>query len=196
MPALERTHIGVARYDRNGDRVANYINITAALRALAGTPTELTAAETRRIRALLRSGNGQVRDSRGYYWRSVGFLPRVAPTTVAAAVAETFQAVARGWDELTFGIELELVPQSAVAVADPIRAARRVLVDLGCGSWKAIYDGSVSGGCEVVSPILKGQAGLDEVTRVAEALKAAGFTANTCGETASSQTATKSLNGS
>lgn len=48
--------------------------------------------------------------------------------------------------------------------------------------WKVVTDGSVSGGCEVVSPILSGIAGLEQVKKVAEALNAAGATANrSCG---------------
>jgi hypothetical protein len=40
--------------------------------------------------------------------------------------------------------------------------------------WKVVEDGSVEGGWELVSPILYGQNGIDEVVKVVEALKTAG----------------------
>lgn len=41
-------------------------------------------------------------------------------------------------------------------------------------AWKVTYDGSVSSGCEVVSPILSGAEGLESVRNVVRTLKAAG----------------------
>jgi hypothetical protein len=49
-------------------------------------------------------------------------------------------------------------------------------------AWKVTYDGSVSNGCEVVSPILSGSEGLESVRKVVRALKAAGARVdNSCG---------------
>jgi hypothetical protein len=49
-------------------------------------------------------------------------------------------------------------------------------------SWRVVDDGSVQGGCEVVSPILSGNAGLDTLRRVVRVLKAAGASVNnSCG---------------
>jgi hypothetical protein len=48
--------------------------------------------------------------------------------------------------------------------------------------WRVVADGSVSNGCEVVSPILSGNEGLQALQTVVRALKAAGATVNnTCG---------------
>lgn len=49
-------------------------------------------------------------------------------------------------------------------------------------AWRVIPDGSVSNGCEVVSPILSGDAGLEQLRMVVRALKAAGATVDaSCG---------------
>lgn len=49
-------------------------------------------------------------------------------------------------------------------------------------AWKVTYDGSISNGCEIVSPILSGNEGLAEVTKVVKALRAAGAKIDrTCG---------------
>jgi biotin operon repressor len=48
--------------------------------------------------------------------------------------------------------------------------------------WKVIHDASVINGCEVVSPILNGETGLEEIKRVCKALCEAGVTVNkSCG---------------
>lgn len=48
--------------------------------------------------------------------------------------------------------------------------------------WKLVWDGSVSGGYEVVSPILSGSEGMEQVKKVADALNAAGARITTkCG---------------
>lgn len=49
-------------------------------------------------------------------------------------------------------------------------------------AWRVVSDGSVAGGCEVVSPILLGNDGLDILRRVVRVLKAAGASVNnSCG---------------
>lgn len=45
-------------------------------------------------------------------------------------------------------------------------------------AWKVIYDGSVEDGCEVVSPILNGQKGLDAVKSVIKTMNKAGAKAD------------------
>ena len=78
-----------------------------------------------------------------------------------------------------FGVEIE-------CVLDP-RAAAQALRDAGVttegymgythdvtAGWKVVTDATVHNGCEVVSPILKGAAGIREMKRVMKALKAAG----------------------
>ncbi len=42
--------------------------------------------------------------------------------------------------------------------------------------WKIVHDGSVNRGCEVVSPILEGEAGIEELKKVAATLAASGAT--------------------
>lgn len=88
-----------------------------------------------------------------------------------------------------FGIELEIVGISAMQAAAVIRNAGFICEYEGynhtdhASAWKVVTDSSISGtGCEVVSPILSGEAGLADARKVAEVLEAAGATANrSCG---------------
>lgn len=94
----------------------------------------------------------------------------------------------------TFGIELEIVLPSAIS-SNQFRTAETALRNAGLiadfqtynhitsPSWKITTDGSLgAGGCEVVSPVLQGAAGIIEARRAAEALRAAGFTVDrSCG---------------
>ena len=87
-----------------------------------------------------------------------------------------------------FGIELEI---SNISMRQSYEAIKAIGVKVEIESynhtdhkdhWKIVRDGSVDNGHEVVSPILIGQAGLDETVRVANALKTAEASANkTCG---------------
>ena len=87
-----------------------------------------------------------------------------------------------------FGIELEITRISKGECLRAIRAAG-VAVDIEgynhidyADHWKIVNDGSVQDGFELVSPILDGQAGLDEALRVSAAISTAGASANkTCG---------------
>ena len=90
----------------------------------------------------------------------------------------------------TFGVEIEFIG-SAHTVAAKVREMGVTCTPEGYnhttrGYWKIITDASVRGengqGLEIVSPILKGQAGLEELNKVCKALKAAGARINkTCG---------------
>ncbi|GAB6166165.1 hypothetical protein JCM19992_21650 [Thermostilla marina] len=92
-------------------------------------------------------------------------------------------------DQLTFGIEIETIaPQNAIDQhglrIGPCRRGLQVpyLPD----GWKASRDGSVSSrmghGCEITSPVLRGEAGIRQVIEVVEALRAKGHWVNpTCG---------------
>ena len=89
--------------------------------------------------------------------------------------------------ERKFGIELEIVDINQQAA---LRALRAVGINVQAeaynhttrGHWKLVPDGSVSGGFEVVSPILEGERGIEEAMTVAEALSDAGATVNrSCG---------------
>ena len=86
-----------------------------------------------------------------------------------------------------FGIELEIVDINQQAA---LRALRAVGINVQAeaynhttrGHWKFVSDASVRGGFEVVSPVLRGEAGIEEAMTVAEALSDAGATVNrSCG---------------
>ncbi|MBP3731403.1 MAG: amidoligase family protein [Mailhella sp.] len=83
--------------------------------------------------------------------------------------------------ERSFGIEMEFkgltMQQSLAALRN---AGLKAQIegynhnDHADGTWKIVTDASVTGGHEVVSPILRGEAGIDEACRAAEALENAG----------------------
>lgn len=89
--------------------------------------------------------------------------------------------------ERKFGIELEIVGITQHAALKALKAVNIKVHSEGYNHttkkhWKIVPDGSVVGGFEVVSPILKGEAGLDEAEIVARALEDAGAYANkNCG---------------
>ena len=172
MPTLIRSHIGVRRSD--GFTAGS---MAAACRALMGTTTEISDAESRRIRAQLRRGAASVRDSRGYSWIATQITEMIDPT-----VTRITNAVAIAWDQLTFGVELEVTASERVPMGDRIVQITNALLPLNLRGWRVVRDGSVSNGAEVVSPVLKGEQGLAELKQICDALKAAGFTAQrTCG---------------
>lgn len=79
----------------------------------------------------------------------------------------------------TFGVEIEVKGLSTYQAAAALERAGIACEDAGythrvMATWKAVTDASVSGGCEIVSPILRGEAGLAQVAQVMEALRAAG----------------------
>lgn len=86
-----------------------------------------------------------------------------------------------------FGVELEIVGLDTYRAAEAIRGAGVECHAEGYGHttrsfWKVVTDASVPGGCEVVSPVLSGDAGLEQVRTVCNALVAAGARVNrTCG---------------
>lgn len=86
-----------------------------------------------------------------------------------------------------FGVEMEIVGISrdkalAAFHAVGITAESENYNHTTRRHWKLVPDGSVHGGFEVVSPILEGEAGLNELQTVANALDDAGATANrACG---------------
>lgn len=86
-----------------------------------------------------------------------------------------------------FGIEMEIVGINRETALAALRAVNIKVEFEGYNHttrnhWKLVSDSSVRGGFEVVSPILKGEAGLAEAEVVARALDDAGATVNaTCG---------------
>ncbi len=91
--------------------------------------------------------------------------------------------------ERSFGIEMEfngLTMQQSLAALK--RAGLKAQIegynhdDHADGTWKIVTDASVSRGHEVVSPILRGEPGIAEACRAAEALEKAGATIDiSCG---------------
>lgn len=86
-----------------------------------------------------------------------------------------------------FGVELEIVGMSTARAAQVLRDAGIDVRDEGYNHhtrsyWKVLTDASVGGGCEVVSPPLQGEAGLEQLRKAMTALREAGATVNTaCG---------------
>ncbi len=87
----------------------------------------------------------------------------------------------------SFGIELEIVHRNQRQLRDAIRSRGIACEIEGYNHstrryWKIVSDASVNGGYELVSPVLKGQSGLDEVKVVCEALSEVGALINkSCG---------------
>ncbi len=87
----------------------------------------------------------------------------------------------------SFGIELEIVHRNKTKLCEAIRRRGIACSVEGYNHitrrhWKIVSDASVHGGYELVSPVLKGIEGLDEVKLVCEALEEVGATVNkTCG---------------
>lgn len=91
-------------------------------------------------------------------------------------------------EKRTFGIEIELVHSNSRAMAAALKAAGIPTEVEGYNHqtrnhWKIVMDSSIrGGGYELVSPILRGEAGLETVRIVAEVLKAQGAQVNqSCG---------------
>jgi len=92
---------------------------------------------------------------------------------------------------LTFGVEFEVIlpsPYNRETGADRVAELAGFPVNSRGsvnGQWKVVYDGSVSGagqGLEFVSPVLKGDDGLEQVRKVCAAFNQMGVTVNhTCG---------------
>lgn len=86
-----------------------------------------------------------------------------------------------------FGIELEIVGITRETAIRALRAVGINVRDEGYNHttrdyWKLVPDGSVRGGFEVVSPVLRGEAGIEEAMTVAAALDDAGAGVNrSCG---------------
>lgn len=86
-----------------------------------------------------------------------------------------------------FGIELEIIGITRASALQVLRAIGIEVVDenynhTARSHWKLVSDSSVRGGFEVVSPVLQGEAGIDEAMAVTTALDDAGARVNrSCG---------------
>lgn len=109
--------------------------------------------------------------------------------TAARANAHVRDAVARQVQlgNRCFGVEIELKGLSQLAAARALTNAGITAYDenynhVARPHWKVVPDGSISGGCEVVSPILSGQEGLEQLAAAMAALRSAGATVDqACG---------------
>jgi len=93
----------------------------------------------------------------------------------------------------TFGVELEIAYPADGSIRSQASLARLLSAkgvpcyDAGyshitTGQWKVTSDATVMDGCELVSPVLSGDAGLDQLRKVSAVLVEAGFRINkTCG---------------
>lgn len=115
-------------------------------------------------------------------------IGQIVGDTAARASAHARVALSRrNTVTRSFGVEIELKGLSCSAAARAISAAGITCYDesynhLNRPHWKVITDASISGGCEVVSPILSGEDGLGQIQTVMTALRNAGATVDTaCG---------------
>ena len=101
---------------------------------------------------------------------------RPRSTTSGRRVPGTFRALGTG---RRFGVELELIFPRSVGRSE-INGA---LAAAGLVGWAARSDGSLSvGGWEVVSPVLAGEDGIEQVRKATRALRGIGATVNrSCG---------------
>lgn len=80
----------------------------------------------------------------------------------------------------TFGVELEIKALTESQAAQALRDAGIMAEATGythrrSHAWKVLYDGSLTGtSCEVVSPVLSGEDGIEQVRKVAKALARGG----------------------
>ena len=92
-----------------------------------------------------------------------------------------------------FGVELELVGISMTTATNALNLAGVPAINAGythqtMASWKVVSDGSLRdespylGTCEVVSPVLQGEDGIEQIRKACAALQSAGAKVNqTCG---------------
>ncbi len=93
-------------------------------------------------------------------------------------------------NNLTFGIEIETIAPDSAVRNDGLRIGpykRGIQVPYLPAGWKAECDGSIDNGhgghkCEIVSPVLRGEAGIRQVLEVIETLRQKGHRVNaSCG---------------
>lgn len=157
---IPRTHVRVVRSDNR-----EWPSMAVAYRELLGTQHELGHSEHMRLRAALRS-SGVAMDRHGFTWRARG----------GAVAEETIN-----WTDFTFGVEIELL-----APFNRYDMQAR-LSDAGFSRWQVVHDGSLQSAprfetMEVISPILQGEPGQNELRAVMTLIKAAGCKINgSCG---------------
>lgn len=144
---------------------------------------EQTTTKTNKIKMLLELGmtRKQVAEALGIGY---GFVQNVYASVYGVAHPRNFFADRFSFAR-TFGVEMEIIHQSKDAVLRAIRSAGISCAIEGYNHntrthWKIVSDASVTGGFEVVSPVLKGEDGLSELKKVCDALVNAGAKIRSC----------------
>ena len=144
---------------------------------------EQTATKTAKIKMLLQLGmtRKQVAEAMGVGY---GFVQNVYASVYGVARPRKFRSDAFSFDR-TFGVEMEIIHESESKIRTAIRNAGVECEIEGYNHdtrtpWKIVSDASVDGGFEVVSPVLKGRSGLDELEKVCNALVNAGARIRKC----------------
>lgn len=174
MPSnLSRTHIRVRRSDGR-----EFPTLAFAFRQLLGTSEELTTSEAQRLRLRMRHGR-TARDSHGFAWESRGDVPtfRRGYTQIERAVSDAYPAprdefaASIVWTDLTFGVEIECMASMSQFESSDLLSRN------GFADWRVVRDGSLNiGGREVISPILRGEEGLDSLKSIMDLLRDNGHT--------------------
>lgn len=139
--------------------------------------------KTNKIKMLLELGmtRKQVAEAMGVGY---GFVQNVYASVYGVAHPRRFFADRFSFDR-TFGVEMEIIHNSETAVCRAIKNAGVECEIEGYNHstrthWKIVSDASVEGGFEVVSPVLKGTDGLNELEKVCGALVNAGAKIKKC----------------
>lgn len=104
----------------------------------------------------------------------------IETSSLGRAIIDTFTS------DKTFGVELELEGKKHSIMEAVQEAGYSCNIEAYSHStprvWKIVTDASVSNGCELVSPILKGKAGAEALYKVCKSLQKKGIKVNrTCG---------------
>lgn len=144
---------------------------------------EQTVTKTAKIKMLLQLGmtRKQVAEAMGVGY---GFVQNVYASVYGVARPRKFHSETFSFDR-TFGVEMEIIHESESKIRSAIRNAGVECEIEGYNHdtrthWKIVSDASVDGGFEVVSPVLKGRDGLDELEKVCNALVSAGARIRKC----------------
>lgn len=144
---------------------------------------EQTGTKTAKIKMLLQLGmtRKQVAEAMGVGY---GFVQNVYASVYGVARPRKFRSETFSFDR-TFGVEMEIIHESENKIRSAIRNAGVECEIEGYNHdtrthWKIVSDASVDGGFEVVSPVLKGRGGLDELEKVCNALVSAGARIRKC----------------
>ena len=142
-----------------------------------------TTTKTNKIKMLLELGmtRKQVAEAIGVGY---GFVQNVYASVYGVARPRGIFADSFIFNR-TFGVEMEIVHDNKSNVCRAIRNAGVECIIEGYNHttrthWKIVSDASVTGGFEVVSPVLKGEEGLNDLKKVCDALMNVGAKIKKC----------------